>query len=289
MEDYIKEALQQGFIRPSTSPSTSSFFVSKKDGSLRPCIDYQTLNDHTIKLPYPLPLVPAALEELRGASIFLKLDLLSAYNLVHIREGDEWKTAFITPSGHYKYHVIPYGLSNFQGSDLSKASVLSRPPPPPPPLPCSVKSPSLCLGTLKLQKAFCTAPIRIPNSRSLWKWTPPPPALEQCCPNSTESLFVSTLVPTTSGGFPRRSVTMKQGTGHHQVGFGGVAKLAVGSTTPLFRDYGSQEPGVSQELQKAKLPPGPLGSLLYSVSIYHRLSTGRKENQGRLPLPYSRS
>ncbi len=129
MEDYIKEALQQGFIRPSTSPSTSSFFVSKKDGSLRPCIDYQTLNDHTIKLPYPLPLVPAALEELRGASIFLKLDLLSAYNLVHIREGDEWKTAFITPSGHYEYHVIPYGLSNFQGSDLSKASVLSRPPP----------------------------------------------------------------------------------------------------------------------------------------------------------------
>ncbi len=44
-----------------------------------------------MKLPYPLPLVPAA-EELCGARVFSKLDLRSAYNLVCIREGDEWKT-----------------------------------------------------------------------------------------------------------------------------------------------------------------------------------------------------
>ncbi|KAL0158815.1 hypothetical protein M9458_046891, partial [Cirrhinus mrigala] len=48
MEEYIKEALQQGFIRPSTSPAASSFFfVSKKDGGLRPCIDYRALNSQT--------------------------------------------------------------------------------------------------------------------------------------------------------------------------------------------------------------------------------------------------
>ncbi len=113
MEDYIKEAFQQGFIWPSTSPAASSFFfVGKKDGGLRLCIDYRALNSQTVKLPYPLPLVPAALEELRGARIFSKLDLWSAYNLVRIRPGDEWKTAFITPSGHYEYRVMPYGLSN---------------------------------------------------------------------------------------------------------------------------------------------------------------------------------
>ncbi len=120
MEDYIKEALQQRFICPSTSPAASSFFfMGKKDGGLRPCINYRTHNAHTVKLPYPLSLVPAALEELRGARIFLKLDLRFAYNLFRIREGDEWKTAFITPSGHYEYQVMPYGLSNspsvFQG------------------------------------------------------------------------------------------------------------------------------------------------------------------------------
>ncbi len=113
MEEYIEEALQQGYIRPSTSPAASSFFfVAKKDGGLRPCIDYRSLNNITVKFRYPLPLVPAALEHLRGATIFTKLNLRSAYNLIRIREGDEWKTAFVTPTGHYEYLVMPYGLVN---------------------------------------------------------------------------------------------------------------------------------------------------------------------------------
>ncbi|KAL0161376.1 hypothetical protein M9458_045101, partial [Cirrhinus mrigala] len=113
MEDYITEALNQGFIRPSTSPAASSFFfVGKKDGGLRPCIDYRQLNTQIIQQPYPLPSVPAALEELHGSQVvFTKLDLRSAYNLFRIREGDEWKTAFVTPTGHYEYLVMPYGLS----------------------------------------------------------------------------------------------------------------------------------------------------------------------------------
>ncbi len=111
MEKFIEEALQQGYVRPSTSPAASSFFfVAKKDGSLRPCIDYRGLNNITVKFLYPLPLVPAALEQLRGARLFTKLDLRSAYNLNRIREGDEWKTAFVTPTGHYEYCIMPYGL-----------------------------------------------------------------------------------------------------------------------------------------------------------------------------------
>ncbi|KAK3549140.1 hypothetical protein QTP70_033344, partial [Hemibagrus guttatus] len=113
MEEYIKEALAQGYIHPSTSSAASSFFfMAKKDGGLWPCIDYCALNRITVKFRYPLPLVPAALEHLRGATIFTKLDLRSAYNLIRIREGDEWKTAFITPIGHYEYLVMPYGLAN---------------------------------------------------------------------------------------------------------------------------------------------------------------------------------
>jgi len=83
MEEYIKEALAQGYIRPSTSPAASSFFfVAKKDRGLRPCIDYRALNSITVKFRYPLPLVPAALEHLRGATVFTKLDLRSTYNLI---------------------------------------------------------------------------------------------------------------------------------------------------------------------------------------------------------------
>ncbi|KAK3516402.1 hypothetical protein QTP70_010488 [Hemibagrus guttatus] len=113
MEEYINEALSQGYIRLSTSPAASNFFfVVKKDGGLRPCIDYRALNKITVKFRYPLPLVPSALKHLRGATVFTKLDLRSAYNLIRIREGNEWKTAFVTPTGHYEYLFMPYGLVN---------------------------------------------------------------------------------------------------------------------------------------------------------------------------------
>lgn len=113
MRSYIQEELAKGFIRPSTSPASAGFFfVKKKDGGLRPCIDYRSLNDITTKFRYPLPLVPAALEQLRQARYFTKLDLRCAYNLIRIREGDEWKTAFSTSTGHYEYLVMPFGLSN---------------------------------------------------------------------------------------------------------------------------------------------------------------------------------
>ncbi len=122
MEVYIEEALRQGYIVPSTSPAASSFFfVAKKDGGLRPCIDYRKLNEITVKFRYPLPLVPTALEQLRGAIIFTKLDLRSAYKLIRISEGDEWKMAFVTPTGHYWrfstawYGTVRYGTVHFWG------------------------------------------------------------------------------------------------------------------------------------------------------------------------------
>ncbi|KAK3510623.1 hypothetical protein QTP70_011877 [Hemibagrus guttatus] len=90
MEEYIETALAAGHIQASMSPAAAGFFfVGKKDGGLRPCIDYGGLNAITVLYPYPLPLVPATLEQLRGARLFTKLDLRSAYNLIRIREGDE--------------------------------------------------------------------------------------------------------------------------------------------------------------------------------------------------------
>ena len=87
MEDYIQEALQKGFIRRSKSPVSAGFFFVAKEGGLRLCINYRGLNDITTKHRYPLPLVPSAIEQLRGARFFPKLDLRSAYNLIFIQGG----------------------------------------------------------------------------------------------------------------------------------------------------------------------------------------------------------
>lgn len=113
MEQYIQESLTAGIIRPSSSPVAAGFFfVGKKDGSLRPCIDYRGLNEITVKNKYPLPLINSVFETLQEAAVFTKLDLRNAYHLVRIREGDEWKTAFNTPLGHFEYLVMPFGLTN---------------------------------------------------------------------------------------------------------------------------------------------------------------------------------
>lgn len=113
MEVYIKDSLASGFIRPSSSPvGAGFFFVKKKDESLRPCIDYRSFNDITVKDRSPLPLIDPSFEPLCEAQVFSKLDLRKAYHLIRIREGDEWKTAFNTPLGHFEYQVMPFGLIN---------------------------------------------------------------------------------------------------------------------------------------------------------------------------------
>ena len=113
LRDYIKTNLEKGFIRPSKSSAGAPvLFVKKKDGTLRLCVDYRALNKLSKKNRYPLPLISEALDRLAGAAQYTKLDIRSAYNLIRIKEGDEWKTAFRTRYGHYKYQVMPFGLAN---------------------------------------------------------------------------------------------------------------------------------------------------------------------------------
>jgi len=117
LKNNLKENLDRGFIRPSSSPASAPIlFVKKKDNSLRLVVDYRGLNKVTIKNRYPLPLIGELLDRLKTAKIFSTIDLRGAYNLVRMAEGEEWKTAFRTRYGHYEYQVMPFGLTNAPAS-----------------------------------------------------------------------------------------------------------------------------------------------------------------------------
>ncbi len=79
-------------------------------------MDYQGLNNLIIKNWYPLPLIGEALDCLGRAKRFIQLDLTSAYHRMRIRKGDKWKMAFRIRYNHFKYQVIPFGLSNASAS-----------------------------------------------------------------------------------------------------------------------------------------------------------------------------
>jgi hypothetical protein len=56
LKKQIAELQSKWFIHPSSSPwGAPVLFMEKKDGTQRMCVDYQTLNDVTIKNKYPLP------------------------------------------------------------------------------------------------------------------------------------------------------------------------------------------------------------------------------------------
>jgi len=106
--------LRKGYIRPFTSPIAAPFFffVKKHDESLRPVIDYRALNEITVKNRYPIPRIANLIESLSKALIFIKIDLRWGYNNVCIKEGDEWKTVFITRRGLFEVTIMYFGFSN---------------------------------------------------------------------------------------------------------------------------------------------------------------------------------
>jgi hypothetical protein len=113
LKKQIDELFEKGYIRPSTSPWVAPvLFVEKKDGTKRMCIDYRALNEVTVKNKYPLPRIGDLFDQLRGASVFSKIDLRSGYHQLRIRPSDVPKTAFITKYGLYEFMVMSFGLTN---------------------------------------------------------------------------------------------------------------------------------------------------------------------------------
>jgi len=75
-------------------------------------VDFQNLNKNTRKDRYLIPLITNLLDQLGSAKVYTKLDLHAGYYNVHVAAGHEWKTAFRTCYGSFKFLVVPMGLTN---------------------------------------------------------------------------------------------------------------------------------------------------------------------------------
>jgi len=114
LREWLKEMERTGKIKRSTSPAgLPNLFVPKPHRrGLRLCVDYRALNQITVPNRYLLPLIQELQDQVQGAQWFTKMDLKNRFHLIRMRKGDEWKTAFRTRYGLFKFQVMPFGLTN---------------------------------------------------------------------------------------------------------------------------------------------------------------------------------
>lgn len=80
VQEELDQMIQNDTIEPSNSPWASPVcIVTKRDGSIRFCIDFRKLNDRTVKNAYPLPRIDETFDALTGGKWFTTLDLASGY------------------------------------------------------------------------------------------------------------------------------------------------------------------------------------------------------------------
>ena len=109
----IEDLKSKGVIRESVSPWASPIvLVSKKDGSVRPCVDYRKVNQLVKPDGFPLPRVQDCLDAVAGSSYFSTFDLTSGYFQIKLKEEDIPKSAFVCKYGHFEMTRMPFGLNS---------------------------------------------------------------------------------------------------------------------------------------------------------------------------------
>jgi predicted aspartyl protease len=133
LEQWTKEMLAAGLIRPSTSPYSSPILVIRKPIGWRIVHDYRAINAVTNIPQSVIPRREAIVDAMVNSHWFTAMDLRSGYYQIPLRESDRHITAFSLPSGQYEYTVMAQGLSGapatfnrimqkiFAGMDTAKA------------------------------------------------------------------------------------------------------------------------------------------------------------------------
>ena len=111
LQKYLKDHLSKGFIRVSSSSAAFSvIFIKKPEGELCLCVNYHDLNNLTVKNQYLLPLIWETLNLMISSVIFIKLNIITAFNKLRMTEGEKWKTAMQICYGLFEYLVMLFRL-----------------------------------------------------------------------------------------------------------------------------------------------------------------------------------
>jgi len=111
VDSMIEDMLKAGIICESTSPYNSPLvIVPKKDGNIRLCVDYRSLNKITEREQFHIPDSIEIFDQLGGNGYFSTLDLSKGYYQIGLDEDSQKKTAFSTSKGHYQFLRLPFGL-----------------------------------------------------------------------------------------------------------------------------------------------------------------------------------
>ena len=114
LRHHLDQLRSCGIIRPSKSPwSSPVVLVRKKNGKLRMCVDYRTLNNKTVKDAYALPRIEEIFDCLNGAKYFSSIDMKAGYHQIEVEESHKERTGFTVGAlVFWEYNNMPFVLSN---------------------------------------------------------------------------------------------------------------------------------------------------------------------------------
>src|SRR6266542_966553 len=113
MKEKIERMLKERIIKKSKNPWASPVvLVSKKDGSVRFCVDYKKVNDLTIEDTHPLLIVNNIVNKIGGKKYYTSIDLTSRYWQIEVDENSQDIIAFVILWELYQFNVMSFGLTN---------------------------------------------------------------------------------------------------------------------------------------------------------------------------------
>ncbi len=113
IKKYLINHLNKEFIFFSFASYVSLIlFIEKKDESLHFCVDYRKLNALIKRNHYSLSLIDETLTHIQESKYLTRLNIIVAFNKLHMHSDNEDLTIFIIFFDLYKYHVMLFELTN---------------------------------------------------------------------------------------------------------------------------------------------------------------------------------